>query len=115
MNNKQKFENFLESLKGNGQDKLVESVKQGFQTCFEAYRPDPEETKRIQGEILEKQTSFRGRLEDFSAHALSDFIHEMNNEYTREMHPNMRNAQNKLSEAYGEIATMLGDWGSKYV
>jgi len=36
MNNKQKFENFLESLKGNGQDKLVESVKQGFQTCFES-------------------------------------------------------------------------------
>jgi len=36
MNNKAKFENFLESLKGNGQDTLVESVKQGFQVCFEA-------------------------------------------------------------------------------
>jgi len=36
MNNKEKFENFLESLKGNGQDKLIESVKQGFRVCFEA-------------------------------------------------------------------------------
>jgi len=35
MNNRQKFEGFLESLKGNGQDALIESVKQGFQVCFE--------------------------------------------------------------------------------
>jgi len=34
MNNKQKFESFLESLKGNGHDVLIESVKKGFQTCF---------------------------------------------------------------------------------
>ena len=37
MNKKQKFKIFLESLKGNGQDKLIESVKQGFQTCFEGF------------------------------------------------------------------------------
>ena len=36
MNNKQKFENFLESLKGNGQDSLIESVKSGFQACYES-------------------------------------------------------------------------------
>jgi len=36
MNNKQIFENFLESLKGKGQDTLIESVKKGFRTCFEA-------------------------------------------------------------------------------
>jgi len=36
MNNKEKFENFLESLKGNGQDVLIESVKQGFEVCFES-------------------------------------------------------------------------------
>jgi len=35
MNNKEKFENFLESLKGKGQDTLIESVKIGFQACFE--------------------------------------------------------------------------------
>jgi len=35
MNNKKKFENFLESLKGNDQDKLIESVKRGFQICME--------------------------------------------------------------------------------
>ena len=35
MNNKAKFETFLESLKGNGQDSLIESVKQGFKVCFE--------------------------------------------------------------------------------
>jgi hypothetical protein len=36
MNKKQQFINFLESFKGNGQDVLIESVKQGFITCFEA-------------------------------------------------------------------------------
>jgi len=35
MNNIKKFENFLESLKGKGQDELIETVKQGFQTCYE--------------------------------------------------------------------------------
>lgn len=35
MDNKQKFNKFLESLKGKGQDTLIESVKQGFQACFE--------------------------------------------------------------------------------
>jgi len=43
MNNKEKFENFLESLKGNGQDTLIESVKQGFQVCYESY-PNEEYT-----------------------------------------------------------------------
>jgi len=36
MDNK-KFESFLESLKGNGQNALIESVKKGFQACFESY------------------------------------------------------------------------------
>jgi len=36
MNKKEKFENFLESLKGNGQDNLIESLKKGFQVCMEA-------------------------------------------------------------------------------
>lgn len=35
MNKKQKFENFLESIKGNGYDGLIEGVKQGFKVCFE--------------------------------------------------------------------------------
>jgi len=35
MNKKEKFESFLESLKGNGEDKLIESVKKGFQVCYE--------------------------------------------------------------------------------
>jgi len=33
-----KFENFLESLKGNGQDNLIESVKTGFRVCFEGQK-----------------------------------------------------------------------------
>jgi len=40
MKNKQKFINFLESLKNNGQDALVESVKQGFKVCFESFDYD---------------------------------------------------------------------------
>ena len=35
MNKNKKFENFLESLKGNGQDTLIENVKKGFQACYE--------------------------------------------------------------------------------
>ena len=35
---KDKFEKFLESLKGNGQDTLIESVKKGFKVCMESSR-----------------------------------------------------------------------------
>jgi len=42
MNKKQKFKNFLESLKGSGQDTLIESVKSGFQACFENYGHEEE-------------------------------------------------------------------------
>lgn len=37
MNKSTKFQNFLESLKGqgHGQDSLIESVKKGFKVCFE--------------------------------------------------------------------------------
>jgi len=35
MNKIEKFETFLESLKGQGQDSLIESVKKGFKVCFE--------------------------------------------------------------------------------
>ena len=37
MKNKQKFNKFLESIKGNGNgyDVLIEGIKQGFQACFE--------------------------------------------------------------------------------
>jgi hypothetical protein len=40
MNKKQKFETFLESLKGKEQDNLIETVKKGFQSCFEYYDDD---------------------------------------------------------------------------
>jgi len=43
MNKKQKFESFLESLKGTGQDTLIENVKKGFQVCFENFI-DPMDT-----------------------------------------------------------------------
>lgn len=35
MRKEKKFENFLEGLKGSGQDELIETVKQGFHTCLE--------------------------------------------------------------------------------
>ena len=35
MKNKQKFEKFLESLKGKDQDALIESIKTGFKACLE--------------------------------------------------------------------------------
>lgn len=36
MNKTEKFKNFLESLKGHGQDSLIESVSHGFQVCYES-------------------------------------------------------------------------------
>ena len=40
MNNIKKFENFLESLKGKGQDTLIESIKSGFKVCTESIGDD---------------------------------------------------------------------------
>jgi len=40
MNNIQKFENFLESLKGNKHDKLIESIKEGYKLIFESEEDD---------------------------------------------------------------------------
>jgi hypothetical protein len=45
MNSKQKFKNFLESLKKNGNEALIESVKKGFQVCFEAKYGDSTDDK----------------------------------------------------------------------
>ena len=50
MNKKEKFENFLESLKGNEQNELIEVVKKGFHNCFEAII-----TKKISFDDLMKQ------------------------------------------------------------
>ena len=43
MNSKQKFENFLESLKKNGNKALIESVKKGFRACVESYEFNDEQ------------------------------------------------------------------------
>ena len=43
MSNIKKFADFLESLKGNGQDALIESVKKGFRVCMESYELTPED------------------------------------------------------------------------
>jgi len=40
MNKIKKFETFLESLKGQGQDSLIESVKKGFKACFESFNEE---------------------------------------------------------------------------
>ena len=40
MNKNEKFMKFLESLKGQGQDVLIESVKTGFQVCHEDVSPE---------------------------------------------------------------------------
>ena len=49
MNNKQKFETFLESLKGRGQDDLINVVKTGFRVYLESANP---ELNRIVGNIV---------------------------------------------------------------
>lgn len=61
MNKKQQFEDFLESLKGHEQDILVESVKKGFQICFEA------ENIRAIDEILKELRNRTKVLEDIDS------------------------------------------------
>ena len=53
MNKKEKFKNFLESLKGKGQDSLIESVKTGFLACFESFTDTAEDdvVKYFRGKI----------------------------------------------------------------
>lgn len=48
-----KFKKFLESLKGNGQDALIESVKKGFKVCFESTMRDEAE-KEISNYVIKK-------------------------------------------------------------
>ena len=36
MNKRELFETFLESLKGNGHDNVINVMEQGFNTCFES-------------------------------------------------------------------------------
>ena len=55
MKNKTKFETFLESLKGKGDDALIESIKAGFQACFETILP--QEAKHYTDEYEEDYTS----------------------------------------------------------
>jgi len=57
MNKQEKFENFLESLKGNGKDSVIESIEKAFQLCFENevrkidYEQLPNIKKYFQGAI----------------------------------------------------------------
>ena len=49
---KDKLTIVLEGLKGNGQDKLIESVKKGFQVCMENDRPIKRDSYREHDEAL---------------------------------------------------------------
>jgi len=65
MNNIQKFENFLESLKGNGDDSLIESVKQGFQACFEDEEVEKTVAEKLKAgieDVAKEDTSGLGKV-----------------------------------------------------
>ena len=49
MNKKEKFENFLESLKKGKNDAMIESIKKGFNICFEAEEVEGEPKRPIVG------------------------------------------------------------------
>ena len=62
MNKKEKFDAFLESLKGNGQDNLIENIKKGYQACFESN----DMNKKVQLTIdFAFQTNNQDEIEDF--------------------------------------------------
>jgi len=54
MDKPKKFNSFLESLKGKGQDKLIESIKHGFHVCFENEMMD----------MVKKETAFKEKMEN---------------------------------------------------
>jgi len=70
MNNIKKFETFLESLKGKGQDNLIESVKQGFKTCFEGYAHQPK-TQGISSLFDVDQYDIEGMSQNEIEHAVA--------------------------------------------
>ena len=74
MNERQKFENFLESLKGNGQDTLIESVKKGFQVCFENEAALNEGIKEGFFKILKTANIFKNKEPDFSAEKAYQYL-----------------------------------------
>jgi len=78
MDNKQKFENFLESLKGKGHDTLIESVKAGFIACFENEMPaiSDAKLKTLVYKIAEKYT--KGIYSDNSWLPVHEMIKEIN-------------------------------------
>ena len=82
MNNKQKFENFIESLKGNGYDVLIEGVKKGFQACFEDEMDDmpvisDAKLKTLVYKISQKYTTNKFYTDDSWA-PVTEMIREIN-------------------------------------
>ena len=51
--NKKKFKSFLDSLKGNGDESLIESIKSGFQACFESLVYDLNTVHKIEAKLNE--------------------------------------------------------------
>ena len=69
MDKKAKFENFLESLKGYDQNELIESVKKGFQVCFESKIADVSQIHSMVYDI-------HGKSEDWEEGDLYERLHE---------------------------------------
>jgi len=88
MNKKQKFKSFLESLKDNGQDTLIEIVKQGFKSCFENEELNEElnDDEKIISFIknMKGKNYFVGAEGDYATKAnidYSQFVLNASNEY----------------------------------
>jgi len=66
MNKIKKFETFLESFKGKGQDTLIENVKKGFKACFESENEEiPVSTDtRIKSAMYKAGQKYNGRYKD---------------------------------------------------
>ena len=64
MNSREKFENFLESLKGNGQNALVESIKKGFRACFESEEIPVTTDTRLKTAMYKAGEKYKGLFSD---------------------------------------------------
>jgi len=67
MNKIEKFDNFLESLKGKDQDNLIEVIQKGFQSCYEALENRP----------LKAMFNFKFGNPDFNDKDLNDSLFEI--------------------------------------
>jgi len=107
MNTKQKFENFLKSLKGKGQTTLIESIEAGFRVCFESALEGhgTAEDEIIKGYVdamfwTEEETLNDKDLSDLAPETINKIISEVKMFYNK-THELINQTPDEYTDEYG--------------